>query len=586
MAVKSMSMMKVGGTDYTINDPNNAEEFSTSKAYSVGNFCYYQGNLYRFIAPHAAGAWNASDVVPVTVGSEIERVDQKIDGEISLFYKYVLPDSPVQNILPGVVDFKTGNVYTSSTLKHTSIDVSQMIGEVCAITGKTQTVSNDVWYCLYAIYDSSNNMLDRFGVSSTEYDKHEVTIPAGAKTLVVNGTSTVYPTVYMHESKAQKAYDYTVADEYNFASHLFNKEEPAYTSGGIMNFQNDTPYLTNYGKKYSISPGDVCFINGKTSTVNANVNYNLYGFYDSSMNLLSVSHFRDTDTVHEGVVAVAPVGAAYCYVNGKIDYDCKLYILTEFDIKQYIDTHVGGSAWYSKKIGVLGTSVAFGSLAETSYSYEAAQKLGYQLKMFAVPGLAIETESDGSPKEYGSFTLSKSEYEEAGITISSSPVTPYVPGGSYNDYYRTYENVFVSENADVDLWVYAVVPNNENFALDDWNAFNKNTFAYNDSSSFASHRKTFLGALLFIMNQMYTLNPNARMVFVLDSNFSYDSGLSNLMLVSEQWNIPIINLWGKINTCPPSLEKIKSESGTNNHPSTFAHQKMGSMFVGELGLVN
>ena len=89
-------------------------------------------------------------------------------------------------------------------------------------------------------------------------------------------------------------------------------------------------------------------------------------------------------------------------------------------------------------------------------------------------------------------------------------------------------------------------------------------------------------------------NPESLINFVMevdneynfDVNFSYDDGLANLMLVSEQWNIPIINLWGKINTCPPSLEKIKSENGTNNHPSTFAHQKMGNMFVGELGLVN
>ena len=148
------------------------------------------------------------------------------------------------------------------------------------------------------------------------------------------------------------------------------------------------------------------------------------------------------------------------------------------------------------------------------------------------------------------------------------------------------ENVFTQENADIDFWVIAVVPNNTDFGLSDWEAFNKNTWEYNDNSTFADHRKTFLGALVFVLDQIYTLNPDARMAFVLDSNFTYNQGKSNLETVKSQWNIAMIDLWGKINTSPKSLMKLKSENGTNNHPSTFAHEIMGNMMAGEMMLVD
>ena len=86
------------------------------------------------------------------------------------------------------------------------------------------------------------------------------------------------------------------------------------------------------------------------------------------------------------------------------------------------------------------------------------------------------------------------------------------------------------------------------------------------------------------MDKMYTLNPNARMAFVLDSAFAYgdSEGKGNLETVSKQWGIPLVDLWGKINRSPKSLEVIKSKNGTDNHPSTFGHEKMGMMMAGEL----
>lgn len=239
------------------------------------------------------------------------------------------------------------------------------------------------------------------------------------------------------------------------------------------------------------------------------------------------------------------------------------------------------SVWKDKKILCLGTSVSFGSGANENYIHYASEKLGFNLINTSVPGEAIQTRSDGTSMQWGSTSLSKSEYANQGITIADAPILPIIPNGNYNNYYRTWENIFNAENNDVDLYVFDVVPNNGDFSLTDWNNFNKSSWSYNNGT-FADHRTTFLGALLFLMDKMYEINPNARMVFVLSSNFAYQEGKQALETIANYYKIPIIDLWSKINTSPKSIIKINQEDGANQHPTTFAHECMGRMFIGEL----
>ena len=270
--------------------------------------------------------------------------------------------------------------------------------------------------------------------------------------------------------------------------------------------------------------------------------------------------------------------------------------------------------WYGKKLCIIGTSVAHGSGAETAYGYVAQQKLGFTMIPAGVPGQAIhgkivsytengEQKTILSPIAAGSGSLTKAEYaaakavkdnnlssEVVGMAIPESPNNPSNWAGEdkrYNDYYRTWENLFCAENRDVDLWIYATVPNNTNFALDDWNEFDTAKWKYKDDSSFASHRTTFLGAMLYMMDKMYKNQPKARMVLVLDSDFSYkdSTGKGNMELLSKTFNIPLIDLWSKTNTCPKSKLQTWSNNGTNTHPSTFAHEIMGDIFTNELLLV-
>ena len=270
--------------------------------------------------------------------------------------------------------------------------------------------------------------------------------------------------------------------------------------------------------------------------------------------------------------------------------------------------------WYGKKLCIIGTSVAHGSTAETAYGYIAQQKLGFTMIPAGVPGQAIHGKivsySEGgiqktilSPLTYGSGSLTKEEYAAAktvkdaglstdvvGMTIQESPNNPDNWAGedkAYNNYYRTWENLFNKENQDVALWIYATVPNNTNFALDDWNKFDTSNWRYNDGTSFAEHRTTFLGAMLYLMDKMYENQPKARMILVLDSAFEYgdNKGKGNMELLSKTFNIPLIDLWKKTNTSPKSKIQTLSENGKNAHPSTFGHEVMGDIFTNELLLV-
>lgn len=52
-----------------------ASEFSTSTSYSVGDYCMYEGQLYRFTYNHSSGAWNSNQVTAVSKITDELRAD-------------------------------------------------------------------------------------------------------------------------------------------------------------------------------------------------------------------------------------------------------------------------------------------------------------------------------------------------------------------------------------------------------------------------------------------------------------------------------------------------------------------------------
>ena len=71
-----------------------APDFSDTKAYNAGDHVYYQNQLYRFTAAHAAGAWTGTDVTqpPITIGGSINVVRREIAAQFSESTPYAVGD--------------------------------------------------------------------------------------------------------------------------------------------------------------------------------------------------------------------------------------------------------------------------------------------------------------------------------------------------------------------------------------------------------------------------------------------------------------------------------------------------------------
>ena len=71
-----------------------ASEFSTTAAYNIGDYVWYNNTLYRFTANHTAGAWNSTQAVIASIGSDITDLKNvfeplgfsAVDGAINITF--------------------------------------------------------------------------------------------------------------------------------------------------------------------------------------------------------------------------------------------------------------------------------------------------------------------------------------------------------------------------------------------------------------------------------------------------------------------------------------------------------------------
>lgn len=98
-----------------------APAFSTSTAYTAGQYVTYNGGLYRFITDHAAGSWSSSDVSSAKLGNDIADLKSALtnSGLLSV---------PIYTELDGVIN-TSGSVIGSSPNVHTS-DIAVKWGDV------------------------------------------------------------------------------------------------------------------------------------------------------------------------------------------------------------------------------------------------------------------------------------------------------------------------------------------------------------------------------------------------------------------------------------------------------------------------
>ena len=237
--------------------------------------------------------------------------------------------------------------------------------------------------------------------------------------------------------------------------------------------------------------------------------------------------------------------------------------------------------WGGKKIVWMGTSIPWGqtwegATAETGgqcehpYPSIVAEMLSCVVDNTSTGGKAIETTSDYGYKTYGSFSLSKQEYINKGLT---NPPEEWC-----------YDTAMLGKNAD--LYVFDVEPNNSVSGIELLDNFDVWTWKYNDNSTFESHRNTFVGAFLFLLDKLWTENPYARVVMVGEyhplNNDNY-AIRDAAKAISEKLRIHYIDIWSKMYY----NGKTRDANFTNDniHPNQAAYYRIGKMIANELLLI-
>jgi len=149
MANKGLKSIKFPSLPDTYKVPPQAADFSTSTSYAVGDYCIYQGALYRFTTAHT-GAWNASHVAAANIAEEVARLvaelgmeDEDQEIAIRLILNELLHRDELFDGLSGTVTSQGGRITTLEG-KMTSAEgnITKLLARTTIEAG-TVTLTND-----------------------------------------------------------------------------------------------------------------------------------------------------------------------------------------------------------------------------------------------------------------------------------------------------------------------------------------------------------------------------------------------------------------------------------------------------------
>lgn len=278
--------------NYVNNPKSTAGQFSTSTAYAVGQYVYYDKKLYRFTTAHAAGAWNASHVTEVTVTSELtslkaETNDLKQDLEgldvytLGLYPQMSVADTAVASFTDGADDIPVKSLTVDITpVQSGSGDPSPSNDRpISGWTGANVKVSDFNQFDGEWVEDTGYNVAKNYMpvIPGETYYIYAPNIPSGErvyantydsnKTLVGSSVSigrvgayVIPDNVYYMKLRCWGAFDYT--------NLCFNISDPAKNGtyepykGNVYSITFPTSAGTVYGGTLDVTNGVLTVTNG------------------------------------------------------------------------------------------------------------------------------------------------------------------------------------------------------------------------------------------------------------------------------------------------------------------------------------
>ena len=138
-----------------------ASEFDTTASYTTGDLVTYEGDLYKFTADHAAGAWDAGDVDGVTVEELLAAIDTRItsaNGRINSILALLAPafSSATAYVQGDVVTYEDGlyvfvadhsaGDWSSSDVAAATVDslIDAVNSSIGALNTRVNTIAGDL----------------------------------------------------------------------------------------------------------------------------------------------------------------------------------------------------------------------------------------------------------------------------------------------------------------------------------------------------------------------------------------------------------------------------------------------------------
>lgn len=300
-----------------------APAFSTSTAYTIGQYVTYDGGLYRFTSAHPAGAWSASDATAAVVGGVLTDLQTgKADKTDPVFY------GTISKGRKGNSQAGTGSVALGDNVTANGW-FSQAEGQGTIANGSYQRASGK-----YNVADTGNTYAEMVGNGYAEVDQQTFVVTehrSNARTLDWNGNETLAGDLTVNKG---------TANEVTLGSEVSNlKNEISLIINGINNDGLIEPTLIWQTGKY-ISKTDNTITSGNSQLCISNyipipsgtnkieiykvVNFSngwTVAFYDENKGFIS-GEYKTTTYAQSQVFSLStiPSNAKY-FVIGHYDYN-------------------------------------------------------------------------------------------------------------------------------------------------------------------------------------------------------------------------------------------------------------------------
>lgn len=261
--------------DYSGLSDGVAPTFSSSTAYSKGDYVFYSNALYRFTADHEAGAWTGTDAVAAVVGADVADLKSAIA---------LIEDGMLTGYLPISLGTLIQNKYYTTAGNRVNYNGWSCTDYIELPDGATELQIDSIASSggnYNAFYNSSSTFISNF---SFEIGTNRLTIPANAKYIALSAAtatmqaltlSEVLPSTDKLESGFYSLSDKVINNNWGYVAIPAIGETVDYTF---------TPNSNVHCGVFDVVKGDVFKITGSGGN-----NYRLWAFVDTTDVVLSKS---------------------------------------------------------------------------------------------------------------------------------------------------------------------------------------------------------------------------------------------------------------------------------------------------------